>query len=221
MLGAAVVTAGALVATWFTARWLGRGRPCPMYVASLFDNRIADQFSGTATLIERADIAPGMRVLDAGCGPGRLTIPIARRVGPSGEVVALDIQEGMLERVRRRASQRNLANVKTMHGALEADAPALRTERAAFDRIFLVTVLGEIPDAAGALRSLLSALKADGILSITEMILDPDYQTRAQVRRLAEQAGFVVERSFGSALAFTMNLRIRQPGEKTLLRAQE
>lgn len=42
-------------------------------------------------LLDRLDLAPapGMRVLDAGCGPGRLAIPAARRVGPGGEVVAL------------------------------------------------------------------------------------------------------------------------------------
>lgn len=46
-----------------------------------------------------------MRVLDAGCGPGRLTIPLARQVGPTGEVVALDVQQGMLKRVRKNAAR--------------------------------------------------------------------------------------------------------------------
>jgi len=41
------------------------------------------------------ELEPGMAVLDAGCGPGRLAIPIARQVGPQGEVVAMDIQAGM------------------------------------------------------------------------------------------------------------------------------
>jgi ubiquinone/menaquinone biosynthesis C-methylase UbiE len=179
-----------------------------------FDNKFVEAASGAARLVELAEVESGMRVLDAGCGPGRVTIPLARKVGSGGEVVALDIQEAMLERVRRRSAERQLHNIRTLLGALEADALALRGERNALDRILLVTVLGEIPDRDGALRSLHSALKPDGILSITEMILDPDYQTRAQVRRLAEQAGFVLERSFGSALAFTMNFRKELRGSR-------
>jgi ubiquinone/menaquinone biosynthesis C-methylase UbiE len=210
MTGFFSVLAGT-VAAWFLARWFGRGRPCPVWLAGFFDNTVAQNMSGTSRLIDRAGVETGMRVLDAGCGPGRLTIPLARRVGATGEIVALDVQEGMLARVRRRASKQHLTNVRTLHGALEANAAALRGERDAFDRILLVTVLGEIPDRAGALRSLHSALKVDGILSITELIVDPDYQSRAQVRRLAEEAGFFLDRSFGSPLAFTMNFQ-KAPG---------
>jgi 2-polyprenyl-3-methyl-5-hydroxy-6-metoxy-1,4-benzoquinol methylase len=109
-----MIAAGVLVGAWFVARYRGRGRPCPVLVAALWDNRIVDKLSGVATLLDRAGVSRGMRVLDAGCGPGRLTIPIARRVGSDGEVLALDVQDGMLERVRRRASREGLANVTTL-----------------------------------------------------------------------------------------------------------
>lgn len=48
-----------------------------------------------------------MQVLDAGCGPGRVTVPAARIVGPRGKVVAVEIQERMLEKVRNRVEQHN------------------------------------------------------------------------------------------------------------------
>jgi ubiquinone/menaquinone biosynthesis C-methylase UbiE len=202
----AAIVAG-MIGVWFVTRRVGRGRPCPVLLAGLLDNRLADALLGTAAILERANIASGLRVLDAGCGPGRLTIPVARRVGASGEVVALDLQPGMLHRVRARAARHRLTNVRTMLGPLGADTPALRAERNAFDRVLLVTVLGELPDQLGALRCLHSALRPGGILSITETIIDPDYQPRSRVRRLAEQVGFQVDSSFGSPLAFTLNFR--------------
>jgi ubiquinone/menaquinone biosynthesis C-methylase UbiE len=61
---------------------------------------------GPARLVERLDLALGMRVLDAGCGPGRLIIPLAKTVGPPGEVVALDGQREMLEKLEKRAARR-------------------------------------------------------------------------------------------------------------------
>lgn len=202
----------AVIGAWFAARWIGvgariagRGRPCPVLLAALFDNPIAQRLSGTALVIERAGITEKMRVLDAGCGPGRVTIPLARRVGPAGEVVALDIQQGMLDRVNTNATRAGLTNIHTLLGALELDAPALRGYEEAFDRILLVTVLGEIPDQAGGFRSLHRVLKAGGILSVTEMIIYPDYVPSESVQRLAEGAGFRFVRSYGSPVMLTAN----------------
>jgi ubiquinone/menaquinone biosynthesis C-methylase UbiE len=205
VIGAAVgaVTVGA----WFGSRRIGRGRPCPVWLAVFFDNPYTHALSASSKLVERADVIGGMRVLDAGCGPGRLTIPLARRVGTTGEVVALDVQAGMLERVRRNAAKSGVTNVRTILGPLESQASALTGESERFDRVLLVTVLGEMPERAGALRSLWAVLKPGGILSITEMIIDPDYQPRHRVRRLAEDAGFQFDRSYGTPLMFTMNFR--------------
>ena len=90
-------------------------------------------------------------------------------------------------------------------GTLELDTAALRGYDEAFDRVILVTVLGEIPDQAGGLRSLHRALKAGGMLSITEMIIDPDYVSRARVRRLAEGVGFRFVQTYGSPVMLTAN----------------
>ena len=203
---ALVIGATTLVAGWFITRWSGRGRPCPVLVAAFFDNRIAEQLGGTALLIERAEVKEGMRVLDAGCGPGRVSIPLARRVGRNGEVIALDIQQGMLDRAKANAVQHGLTNIRTLLGALGSTPGALSGYEQSFDRILLVTVLGEIPDQQCALRSLHHALKPDGILSVTEMIIDPDYVPLKQLKALAEQAGFRIAARWGSPLLATTNL---------------
>lgn len=206
MLGVLLLLATVTTA-WFISRYAGRGKPYPVWLSGLLDNPVTDSLSGITTLVKRASVSEGMRVLDAGCGPGRLTIPLARRVGVSGEVVALDIQEGMLERVRRRAAKQGLKNIRTLRSALEAGAEVQELRAANFDRVLLVTVLGEVPDPEGALRVLYSALRPGGLLSVTEFIIDPDYQRLGRVRTLGQRVGFEIERSYGTVLAFTQNFR--------------
>jgi ubiquinone/menaquinone biosynthesis C-methylase UbiE len=188
-------------------RGLGRGRPFPGALAPLIDNRLTRAFSGIGTLVMRAGVEPGMRVLDAGSGPGRLTIRLARRVGPGGVVVALDVQEKMLERVRQRAAEEGFANVRTVLASLTSRASALPAEPSRFDRALLVTVLGEVPDRAAALALVHSILEPGGVLSITETIVDPHYLRRDVVQRLAADAGFTLVQSFGSVVAYTLNFR--------------
>lgn len=198
LVGAALLVA--LVWRVASRRWR---LPCPAWLGWLVESPYMTAVAGGSTLLDRASVGPGMRVLDAGCGPGRVTIPAAERVGPAGEVVALDLQEAMLERVRRRAAARGLTNVRTRLAPVELGT----AESGAFDRVLLVTVLGEIPDRAGALAALREALAVGGVLSVTEVLPDPHYQGRRTVRRLGEGAGLRHVVTFGTTWAYTMNFR--------------
>ena len=189
-------------AGWLFWRRQMTNLPCPSSLSFLLENPFVERVAGAETLLDRAGIVAGMRVLDAGCGPGRITLPAARRVGPTGEVVGVDIQEAMLQRVRQKLTAQGVTNVHLLRAGLGEN----KTEPASFDRAFLVTVLGEIPDKAAALREIHRALKPGGILSITEMLPDPDFQTPDAVRRLADETGFVEDRLLGGFPAFTMNL---------------
>ena len=73
-------------------------------------------------------------------------------------------------------------------------------------RAVLVTVLGEIPGQQTALQEIYTALKPGGWLSVTEIVFDPHFQTRAHVLRLATELGFREHEYFGNRLAYTLNL---------------
>jgi tRNA A58 N-methylase Trm61 len=177
--------------------------PCPPWLAWMVerDNPLT-KTNRSQTIMDWLGLDPGMKVLDAGCGPGRLTVPAARSVGQEGEVMAVDVQERMLARARRKVEEAGLENVVFLQAALgEGKLPADR-----FDRAMLVTVLGEIPDKTAALKEIYGALKPGGILSVTEVILDPHFQSREAVLRVAGEVGFEERAFFGNKLAYTMHL---------------
>jgi SAM-dependent methyltransferase len=177
--------------------------PCPSWLAWLFEleSPFAKNYNASS-IIRSLDLGPGMKVLDAGCGPGRVTIPLARAVGPQGEVVAIDIQPRMLKRARDKARAASLSNIRFQ----ELSIGESTLGNAEFDRVLLVTVLGEIPDRVGALREIHRALKPGGILSITEIMADPHYQSRRAILRLGNSAGFRENAFWGNRFAFTLHL---------------
>lgn len=194
------------VAALITAGWRlasrRRSLPCPVWLRWFVE--LDNPFTKTnraAFIAEQLALEPGMTVLDAGCGPGRLTIPLARRVGGRGTVVAMDLQAGMLARARAKADEAGLTNVEFLHAGLGEGKLA----RDRFDRAVLVTVTGEIPDRAAAFRELFEALAPGGILSVTEVIFDPHFQTRRTVTRLAVEAGFRERAFFGNRIAYVLH----------------
>ncbi|GHO48819.1 class I SAM-dependent methyltransferase [Ktedonospora formicarum] len=143
----------------------------------------------------------GMHVLDVGCGSGRYTLPMAQRVGSTGEVLGIDLQAGKLQRAEQRLQKASFKNVRIIRtGAGEGKLP-----HEAFDRALLFAVLGEISNREAALAEIFQALKPGGVLCITEGFLDPHYQRQEQVRSLAQAVGFVKEHCRGNRWLYSMN----------------
>lgn len=203
--GRALLALGGLslgAALWWRQAALRRELPCPTWLAWLLDNPMWRGSAGSDRLLDRLALRPGMTVLDIGAGPGRLSVPAARRVAPGGEVVALDIQPGMLDKLRARAAAAGVTNIRTILGGAGQGLVA----REAFACALLVTVLGEIPDRKAALREIYAALKPGGVLSVTEILLDPHYQSRGTLQRLATAVGFQIGPYFGNPAAYTLHL---------------
>jgi ubiquinone/menaquinone biosynthesis C-methylase UbiE len=160
--------------------------PCPTAFAGLLEHRRLQGLLGTAKTLDRIGARPGQRVLEMGPGPGRLLIPVAQRVMPGGEVIGIDMQQGMLDRLTRNAREKGVTNLTTICG----DATTPHVPAASCDIVMLCEVLGEIPDRAAALAQCFRALKPGGVLSVTELLGDPHYQFRSKLKRMAAQAGF-------------------------------
>ena len=177
--------------------------PCPVWLRWMVE--LDNPFTKTnraAVILEYLDIQPGMAVIDIGCGPGRLTIPAAIQTGEQGRVKAVDIQAGMLNRVKTKAEAAHLHNIEYVCAGIGEN----KLGHQEFDRALLVTVLGEIPDRQTAMKEIFDALKPGGILSVTEVIFDPHFQKRQTVAQYAESAGFLVKTFYGNAIAFTIHV---------------
>jgi len=185
------------------AAWRLARRPCPPWPGFLIENPYTAAVAGAGLLVERAGIRPGMRVLDAGCGPGRVTLAAAARVGPAARVVALDVQARMLERLQRRIDDAGVTNVDTRHASLGDGSLAAE----AFDAAILANVLGEVPDRPAALRDLHRALRPGGVLSVTDVFPNPMYVRLTRVRTLARAAGFAEDLVFAGWVGYTVNFR--------------
>lgn len=200
-----IVLAGSLVWRFASRR---QTLPCPVWLRWMveLDNPLT-RTNRASFIVQALDVAPGMQVLDAGCGPGRLTVPLARAAGPSGGVLAVDLQPGMIARAAAKARAAGLGNIEWRQAELgQGNLPDGR-----FDRAVLVTVLGEIPDRGAAMRELFAALKPGGRLSVTEVIFDPHFQRRSEVLRLAQESGFRIGAFFGNRIAYVQHLE--RPGE--------
>jgi ubiquinone/menaquinone biosynthesis C-methylase UbiE len=147
--------------------------------------------------------AAGERMLEVGPGTGYYSLPMARWLGPSGQLDVLDIQQEMLDHTLRRAASEGIANI----AAERADAREMPYPDDTFDAAYLVTVLGEIPDQDAALRELGRVVKPNGRIVVGELFGDPHMVTFRALRDRAEAAGLEVERKLGGRLWHFTRLR--------------
>jgi ubiquinone/menaquinone biosynthesis C-methylase UbiE len=119
-----------------------------------------EEWLGEATelMLDAAGVTTGSRVLDVAAGAGGQTLAAARRVGPSGEVLATDISPAILKHAAFAAAAEGLATVHTR----ESDGERLDVEPAAYDAVISRLGLIYFPDRAGALAGQYRALRPGG-----------------------------------------------------------
>jgi ubiquinone/menaquinone biosynthesis C-methylase UbiE len=122
-------------------------------------------------LLTNLNIHPGMTVCDMGCGNGFYSLPLAKLVGPTGRVMAVDIQPEMLVMLRARAEREGVENITPVLGSLHNP----RLPAASADLILLVDVYHEFSHPTHMLAAMRAALKPNGWLALVEFRAeDPD-----------------------------------------------
>ena len=168
-----------------------RGRSvCPVERAGGLDNRMRRWVQNPRKILAPY-IKEGMRVLDLGCGPGFFTIDIAHMVGRSGRVIATDLQEGMLARVRDKISNTELADRIILHKC-EENTIDLSVQ---VDFVLAFYMVHEVPDQEQFFGELATLLKPGGVVLIVEPPIHVSRLAFAETIGKAQAAGFIpVER---------------------------
>ena len=105
----------------------------------------------------------GMSLLDGGCGPGSITLGLARAVSP-GRAVGVDVDSSVLEKARQLASSQGVENVSFEQHHLRA----LPYADATFDAVFAHAVLQHVDDAARVVAELFRVLKPGGVIGLAD-----------------------------------------------------
>ena len=160
-------------------------RVCPVTMAGSLDNRFRRWLQNPQKLL-KPYVKPGMTVMDIGCGPGFFTLEMARMTGPSGHVIAADIQEGMLQKVRNKITDTDLQDWIRLHQCQKNNIGI--TEQVDF--ILAFYMVHEVPDQEKFLLELHSILKPGGMLLIIEPIFHVTIKAFERMVETLEQCGF-------------------------------
>ena len=126
-----------------------------------------ESFAGTGNPFSLGELRPGEKVVDLGSGAGIDSLIAAKKVGPEGRVIGVDMTPAMLEKARLAARQAGLTNVEFREGYAEA----LPVDDGWADMVISNGVLNLVPDKAAALQEIGRVLGPDGRLQIGDILV--------------------------------------------------
>ena len=157
---------------------------CPWWLARALDNPIRRLIHNPEEILG-GHIEPGQTVLDLGCGSGTFTIAMARMVGEAGKVIAVDVQEEMLQMVRQKAVKEGLDSRIITHKS-EPDRIGI-SDRVDFALAFYM--VHEVQDVEAFLKEIARLLKPNGKLLIVEPLFHVSASSFRGIVDAAQLAG--------------------------------
>jgi ubiquinone/menaquinone biosynthesis C-methylase UbiE len=159
---------------------------CPPWLSWLLINPIRSLSQNPRKTLQRF-IREGDTVLDAGCGPGYFTTVMAELVGENGLVIAADIQEWMLENVRKRVERAGLPGRVRLH---LAQADRLNVPSDHVDFALALWMAHEVPDKGRFFSEILACLKPGGTLLLAEPKIHISENNFREIVEAVRKAGF-------------------------------
>jgi SAM-dependent methyltransferase len=135
-----------------------------------------ESFAGTGNPFSLGPLRPGEQVVDVGSGGGIDSLIAARKVGPNGRVIGIDMTPAMLDRARHAAAQAGLENVEFREGLME-DLPI---EDGWADLVISNGVLNLTPDKSRALAEMNRVLEPGGRLQVGDILVEREVSAESK-----------------------------------------
>lgn len=157
-------------------------------------------FSDPASNIAKLGVNDGMKVVDMAAGSGFYTFEVAKKVGNTGRVYAVEVQKDLLERIRSHGAMQNLYNIEVVWGDIEKIGGTKLRESIA-DRVIASNVLFQIQKHDDFVLEVKRLLKPDGKVLVIDWNSVSAFGPKTFVplikaQTMFEKAGFKLEQSF-------------------------
>jgi len=181
-----------------------RNRVCPVELANSLDSKIRRWLQNPQKILSPY-VKEGMKVLDVGCGPGFFSVELAKMVGAHGKVYAVDLQEGMLQKLQNKIQGTSLEKVIQLIKC-EKDKIVIPEK---VDFILAFYMVHEVPDKDRLLVTLKNFLNENGELLIVEpKLFHVSKKEFASTIEKAEAAGFKAAKGPKLPFSFSSVLKV-------------
>jgi len=180
-------------------------RICPVENADSLDNVIRKWLQNPGKIL-RPYIQPGMSVMDFGCGPGFFTMKMAQLVKEGGPVFAVDLQEGMLQKLKEKIQSTELEDRIKLHQCKESGIGVSES----LDFVLAFYVVHEVPNQEAFFYELKSIVKPGGTVLIAEPPFHVSKKAFQKCIQKARKAGFNAEKGPSVILSKTALLSTGQ-----------
>jgi ubiquinone/menaquinone biosynthesis C-methylase UbiE len=175
---------------------------CPVGAAWGLDNIFRKIFHNPKRILGK-HIKEGMTVLDIGCGPGFFTLEIAKMVGNSGKVIAADLQDGMLDRLKKKIHGTDIEKRIRLHKCKKDKIGVIQK----IDFVLAFYMVHEVPNHKKMFKEIYSILKQNGKFLIIEPKFHVSEKEFDETIKSAAEAGFKPVKTDKIPLSRAMLLR--------------
>ena len=161
---------------------------CPWWLCFTFDNPLRKLLHNPEIILSPY-LHESNRAIDIGCGMGYFTVPMAKLVGNSGQITAVDIQSKMLSVLDSRARKHNVSKIIKPYLA----NPESIGNHEKVDFILAFWMVHEVPNQKVLLSEIHNLLKPNGLFLFVEPIIHVPKKLFLRTLQLAEEQGFTIK----------------------------